>query len=214
MDPALAPRPPITMPWAVPPAAQPTHQLFSALPLPMMVVLTDRRVIVANAAALRLAHEGMSCLREDHLVSVGQLDIPRLGELLNRACRGCASRTGLWFTPSLATGSIHLAPVAASVLHASHWPVGSLLLTVQLDEPALTQAARIDALSRQFHLSRAERDVLLLLADGEPVEATSRHLGIRVSTIRSHIRNLLGKTQATTLMQLLRWTGSSSLLPH
>jgi hypothetical protein len=28
------------------------------------------------------------------------------------------------------------------------------------------------------------------------------------------VRNLLGKTQAPSLMQLLRWTGSAEALPH
>ena len=51
--------------------------------------------------------------------------------------------------------------------------------------------------------------VLLLLADGEPVEAAARHLGLCVSTVRRHVRSLLGKTQAPSLMQLLRWTGSA-----
>lgn len=55
---------------------------------------------------------------------------------------------------------------------------------------------------------------MLLLAGGEPVEATSRHLGLCVSTVRSQVRNLLGKTQAPTLMQLLRWTGSAAAMPH
>ena len=92
--------------------------------------------------------------------------------------------------------------------------VQEVLLTIHLDQPALTQAARIDALTRQCRLSQAERHVLMLLADGEPVEATSRHLGLCVSTVRSHVRNLLGKTQAPSLMQLLRWTGSARPLMH
>jgi len=93
-------------------------------------------------------------------------------------------------------------------------PWHAVLLALHLDQPALTQAARIDALTRQCRLSQAERQVLLLLADGDPVDAVARHLGLCVSTVRSHVRNLLGKTQAPSLMQLLRWTGSAQALPH
>jgi DNA-binding CsgD family transcriptional regulator len=193
--------------------AQP-HLVLGALPQPLLVLLPDRRLLFANANAEHLLTEGLGQARSGHLMSFGQLDAPRLGELLALAAAGSSSRTALWFTPSLATGWLHAAPLAPAIAHAADWPQPSVLLAVHLDQPALTQAARIDALTRQCRLSAAERHVLLLLADGEAVEATSRHLGLCVSTVRSHVRNLLGKTQAPNLMQLLRWTGSAASLPH
>jgi DNA-binding CsgD family transcriptional regulator len=195
------------------PTAQP-HLVLGALPQPLLVLLPDRRLLFANASAEHLLDEHLGQARSGHLMSIGQLDAPRLSELLALAAAGSSSRTGLWFTPSLATGWLHAAPLAPAIAQASDWPTPSVLLAVHLDQPALTQAARIDALTRQCRLSAAERHVLLLLADGEAVEATSRHLGLCVSTVRSHVRNLLGKTQAPNLMQLLRWTGSAASLPH
>jgi len=192
----------------------PPHLVLSALPQPLLVLLPDRRLLFANTNAERLLSEGLGQTRSDHLMSLGQLDATRLGELLAQAAAGSASRIALWFTPSLATGWLHAAPLAPAIALASEWPTPSVLLAVHLDQPALTQAARIDALTRQCRLSQAERHVLLLLADGEPVDATSRHLGLCVSTVRSHVRNLLGKTQAPNLMQLLRWTGSAASLPN
>ncbi|CAM3692161.1 hypothetical protein [Roseateles saccharophilus] len=41
------------------------------------------------------------------------------------------------------------------------------------------------------------------------VEHAARHPCLQLSTLRSHVRHLLGKTQAPSLMQLLRWTGSA-----
>ncbi len=195
------------------PQAQP-HQVLGALPQPLLVLQRDRRLLFCNASAEHLITEKLSQVRSDHLMSLGQLDATHLGELLAQAAQGTSSRTGLWFTPSLATGWLHVAPLAPAIAQAAGWPLPSMLLAVHLDQPALTQAARIDALTRQCRLSQAERHVLLLLADGEPVEATSRHLGLCISTVRSHVRNLLGKTQAPSLMQLLRWTGSAQALPH
>lgn len=188
--------------------------VLGALPQPLLVLLPDRRLLFTNANAEHLLAEGLGQARSGHLMSFGQLDATRLGELLGLAAAGSSSRTALWFTPSLATGWLHAAPLAPAIAQASGWPTPSVLLAVHLDQPALTQAARIDALTRQCRLSQAERHVLLLLADGEAVEATSRHLGLCVSTVRSHVRNLLGKTQAPNLMQLLRWTGSATSLPH
>lgn len=190
------------------------RQVLGALPQPLLVLLPDRRLLFANASAEHLLAEGLGEARSGHLMSIGQLDAPRLSDLLALAAAGSSSRTGLWFTPSLATGWLHAAPLAPAIALASDWPSPSVLLAVHQDQPALTQAARIDALTRQCRLSQAERHVLLLLADGEPVDATSRHLGLCVSTVRSHVRNLLGKTQAPNLMQLLRWTGSAAALPH
>lgn len=193
--------------------AQP-RQVLAALPQPLLVLLPDRRLLFANASAEHLLDEGLGQSRSGHLMSMGQLDASRLAELLALAAAGSSSRTGLWFTPGLATGWLHAAALAQAITWAAGWPRESVLLTVHLDQPALTQAARIDALTRRCRLSQAERHVLMLLADGEPVDATSRHLGLCVSTVRSHVRNLLGKTQAPSLMQLLRWTGSAAALPH
>lgn len=190
------------------------HVVLGALPQPLLVLLRDRRLLFANASATHLLAEQFGQVRADHLMRLGQLGAAQLGEVLTQAAQGTSSRTGLWFTPSLATGWLHAAPLAPAITQACDWPLQSALLAVHLDQPALTQAARIDALTRQCRLSQAERHVLLLLADGEPVDATSRHLGLCVSTVRSHVRSLLGKTQAPNLMQLLRWTGSAQALPH
>ena len=190
------------------------HHVLGALPQPLLVLRPDRHLIFANASAEHLLAQGLGQARSGHLMSVGQLDAQHLGELLTRAAAGASLRTGLWFTPSLDTGWLYAAPLAPAIAVASNWPGDAMLLAVYLDQPALTQAARIDALTRQCRLSQAERHVLLLLADGQPVDATSRHLGLCVSTVRSHVRNLLGKTQASSLMQLLRWTGSAQALPH
>lgn len=192
----------------------PPHQVLGALPQPLLVLLPDRRLLFTNASAEHLFAEGLGQARSGHLMRLGQLDATRLAELLTQASAGTSSRTGLWFTPRLATGWLHAAPLAPTIAHASDWPLQSVLLALHQDQPALTQAARIDALTRQCRLSQAERHVLMLLADGEPVDATSRHLGLCISTVRSHVRNLLGKTQAPSLMQLLRWTGSAASLPH
>ncbi|RZL37443.1 MAG: LuxR family transcriptional regulator [Rubrivivax sp.] len=192
----------------------PPHLVLAALPQPLLVALPDRRLLFANASAERLLLDGKAAQQAGHLMALGQLDALRLTQLLQQTGAGASARLGLWFSPGLETAWLHLAPLAAGVLQACGWPNDSVLLTVHIDQPALTQAARIDALTRQCRLSQAERHVLLLLADGEPVDATSRHLGLCVSTVRSHVRNLLGKTQAPSLMQLLRWTGSSQPLSH
>ena len=209
-----------TTPSSHPPQAMPSPgptraaQVMNPLPQPLFVLQPDRRLLFANSCAEQLLTQGRARLREAHLMSLGQLDAPRLGELLQMARLGSSSHTGLWFAPELVTGWLHTSPLATSIAQASDWSEDCLLLSVHLDQPALTQPARIDALTRQCRLSQAERHVLMLLADGDTVEDVAERLGLCVSTVRSHVRNLLGKTQARSLMQLLRWTGSAGALPH
>ncbi len=191
-----------------------TSQVLALLPQPLLALGQDCQVVFANARAERLIETGGAVLRSGALQQLGQLDALRLRELVALAAGGAGSRTGLWFAPSLETGWLHAATLAPRLAGACGWGPAQVLLTVQMDQPALTQASRIEALSRQCQLSVTERQVLLLLADGDAAESVARHMDVRLSTVRTHVRNLLGKTQAPTLMQLLRWVGSAAPLQH
>jgi DNA-binding CsgD family transcriptional regulator len=180
------------------------------LPAPMLVTTVDRRLLTQNGAARQLLAEGWVVQRDGHVMSVGQLGARQLMPLLQNAARQNASKTPLWMPSTLTTGWLQVAPFLPCAPMADN----GLLLIVHLDQPGLAQTARIDALSHQCRLSRTERQVLLLLSDGDSVEAAANLLGVRICTVRSHVRSLLGKTQAPNLMQLLRWTGSAAALPH
>jgi len=196
------------------PASEHTCQVLAALPQPMLVVRPDRRVLFRNRSTEALLRDRRAEVRADHLMHIGQLDAARLEPALRLAHAGSASCTGLWFTPQISTGWMHAMPLPEDLAASAGWPGEAVLLVIHLDQPALTQAARIDALARHSRLSATERHVLMLLGDGMTVDTAATHLGLCVSTLRSHVRNLLGKTQAPSLMQLLRWTGSAQALPH
>lgn len=191
-----------------------TCQVLAALPQPMLVVRPDRRLLFRNRSAEGLLRDRRVDVSADHLMQVGQLDAQRLESPLRLAQAGSASHVGLWFAPQISTGWLHCMPLPEDFTASTGWPMEAVLLVIHLDQPALTQAARIDALARHSRLSATERHVLMLLGDGMTVEIAATHLGLCLSTLRSHVRNLLGKTQASTLMQLLRWVGSGQALPH
>lgn len=191
-----------------------TCQVLGALPQPMLVVRSDRRLLFFNRSTETLLQDQRVAVTADRLMHIGQLDAIQLEPPLRLARAGSPSHTGLWFAPQMSTGWLHCLPLPADLADNTGWPADAVLLTVHLDQPALTQAARIDALARHSKLSGTERHVLMLLGDGLTVDSAAGHLGLCVSTVRSHVRNLLGKTQAPTLMQLLRWTGSANALPH
>jgi DNA-binding CsgD family transcriptional regulator len=201
-------------PLASPASSVQTCQVLAALPQPMLVVRPDRHLLFRNCSAEGLLRDRRVTVSADHLMHIGQLDAMRLEAPLRLALAGSSSYIGLWFTPQISTGWLHITPLPPDLTASAGWPDDAALLVIHLDQPALTQAARIDALARHSRLSATERHVLMLLGDGMTVETAAAHLGLCLSTLRSHVRNLLGKTQAPTLMQLLRWVGSGRALPH
>jgi DNA-binding CsgD family transcriptional regulator len=189
--------------------------LLELLPQPLLLICPQRRLLAGNSHARRLISDGRIQLRDGQLTVLAQLASLQLCQLVAQATQAGGSNIGIWFERDMTTGWLHVTtttPLAAMLAGTVYRE--ALLLTLHLDQPALTQAARIDALAMCFRLSATERYVLMLLSDGLVVEAVARQLGLQVSTVRSHVRNLLGKTQAPSLMQLLRWTGSAASLPH
>jgi DNA-binding CsgD family transcriptional regulator len=192
------------------PSASHAEQVLEGLPQRLMVVLPDRQLVFANASAERMFRDGQARTVAGRLMSVGQLNAGKIEEMLHQCVGGAPSPVGLWFSPSLRTGWLELSTIGTNLARGADWPADSLLAQIQLDEPALTQSARIDALFHQCQLTTTERYVLMLLADGLTVDAAASHLGLQVCTLRSHVRSLLTKCQAPTLMQLVRWLGSTT----
>jgi DNA-binding CsgD family transcriptional regulator len=185
------------------------------LPQPVLLLGPQRLLLATNSQGQALRRKGCMQVHDSHVAMLGQLGALQLAQLLAQAMESGGADMGVWFEGDMATGWLHAAPVSRLLPMMAEPPCGeAVLVTVHLDRPMLTQAARIDAISRSARLSATERYVLLLLSDGLVVEAVARQLALRVSTVRTHVRNLLGKTQAPSLMQLLRWTGSGQALPH
>lgn len=188
------------------------EQVLTGLPHPLIVLQPDRRLVFVNPSAEQLFAAGQACRSAARLMSVGQLQAKQLEALLRQASGGASAQAGLWFATAPKVGWVSSSLLAPGAAAAAEWPAQSLLLSVQIEQPELTQDARIEVLCRQCGLTRTERYVLLLLADGLAVEAAAMQLGLRVSTLRTHVRNMLGKTRAPSLMQLLRWLGSGAPL--
>ena len=197
---------PITVP------RQRAEHVFTGLPQPLLVIQPDRRLIYVNPSAERFFDKALASHASQRLMSLGQLDAVQLEVLMRLSVGGSPAQAGLWFAKGLQTGWLSVSALASSIAQGTDWPAACLLLLVHLDEPGLAQRARIDALCRQCSLTNTERYVLMLLADGLAVEAAARQLGLRISTLRTHVRHLLEKTQAASLMQLVRWLGSAAPL--
>jgi DNA-binding CsgD family transcriptional regulator len=190
--------------------------MLELLPQAVLVLARDRTVLVRNQRTQRLLQDQCLQIADGRLITLGQLGTLQIAQMLRNADASGGCDCGIWFEKSLSTGWLRAlaTPFPESPGDGLHGSQGAVLLVIQIDQPALAQCARIDVLAQTCHLSPTERHVLMLLADGMTVELAARHLCLQLSTLRSHVRNLLGKTQAPSLMQLLRWTGSASTQPH
>ena len=59
-------------------------------------------------------------------------------------------------------------------------------------EPGATPRSKDEA-SRLPELTRREREILSLLAQGDAIDGVARGLSVNVQTVRRHVRNILRK---------------------
>ncbi|MDC8774102.1 helix-turn-helix transcriptional regulator [Roseateles albus] len=188
-------------------------RILGGLPQPLMVLQDDGSLVYVNPRAEQVFDGRHAWQLNGRLMHLGQLDAQTLVCLLGRALCGPVD-VALWFSPGLMTGWLHLAKLGSELAQAGEWGPDNLLLTLHIDQPQLSQSARLEALCHQYRISNTERYVLMLLADGQVVDSVARQLDIQVSTLRTHVRHLLEKTHATSLMQLLCWLGSAAAAPR
>jgi len=67
---------------------------------------------------------------------------------------------------------------------------GSLFLHVMRDAPAPPPDARAEAAGPPPQLTPRQREILALLAEGQPVKTVARRLGLMETTVRNHVRLL------------------------
>jgi DNA-binding CsgD family transcriptional regulator len=77
------------------------------------------------------------------------------------------------------------------------------LAAIQLQKSTLIAPAILCLVARSYKLTPAEELVLSLLCDGLDVPDVASTLNVAVSTVRSHVRGLCGKMQATSIRQLV-----------
>jgi len=195
-------RSPLPQPMGSPSAQHPLLHL----PQPMLLLGSGRQLLLSNPAAEQLP----LCCSAGRLMRLGSLNAAALETLLRLALAGSPSQTALWLAPQPQTACLSVLRLAAPLRRSWAMPEDCLLLCLQLDQPALTQQARLQLLGEQARLSPAEQALLLLLADGLAPESAAQHLGVCLSTVRSHVRHLLAKTRSRSLLELLRWLGSAA----
>jgi DNA-binding NarL/FixJ family response regulator len=90
------------------------------------------------------------------------------------------------------------------ILPATH--LAALVDLVRVSRLDPTDGARLDALTRR------EREVLALLADGRTTQEVSDALSISVMTVQSHVKNVLAKLGVHSKVEAIRFAWRSGAL--
>lgn len=64
---------------------------------------------------------------------------------------------------------------------------------------------REDVTAKYANLSKREREVLLLLAEGQDNSAIAAFLGISVNTVEKHLKSIYKKLEVTSRAEAIRW---------
>jgi DNA-binding CsgD family transcriptional regulator len=196
------------------------HQLLRSFAFPMWLMDLDRRVQFANQAAIAPETEAVSITPHDNrLRLIGdnadrQLTV-RLHELA-RAAHGTCTHVRLGGTGAMAAdvGWLHLSVLEpAAVMGLAFGSRRSVLAT--LFRPGNLSSLDPYALAQVFDLTPTESRVAALLGEGLDPKGIAQRLNVKLSTVRTHIRRVLGcmgQKRMTDAVRLLRegqvlWAG-------
>lgn len=108
---------------------------------------------------------------------------------------------------------IYIALIALFFTGLGVWIASQLESTVNLRLKSILPAPKNEEIIRQLQLSQREYEVLELLAQGHRNADIAEHLFISVSTVKTHVSNLLIKLDVANRTQALNKARSLGLLP-
>jgi DNA-binding CsgD family transcriptional regulator len=188
------------------------HQLLQAFPYPMWLVDADRGIHFANAAA-----SAVEAVEEPLRRQLGRLRLadPALDRQLSVELHGLMAlphhtRRPMRLGACADTGDnaqwLHLAVLdAREVMGQAFGPHRYVLAT--LFRPSDVSALDPFALAQMFDLTPAVARVASMLAEGMEPAAIAERLNIRLSTVRTHVREVLaalGQKRITDVVRVLR----------
>jgi DNA-binding CsgD family transcriptional regulator len=194
---------------------------FDSLPMGMLVLAADGRVLEANAEADRLLadHRGVARAADGHLrLCRGPAQARLAAALLRMATTDAPAPESLLLShapDSVASALVlHLCalPAGQTPLRSPHGRVIAFLYELTQQS---ADAIALRVLQTVLALTAMEaRVVLALRADGDCALAAG-HLGIATSTVRSHLKHAFRKTGTSRQSELVRLAERLvSTLPH
>ncbi len=185
------------------------ERTLESLPSPVLVLRRDAGLEHANGAARLLQASGALKLVAGRLQGVAQVQGSRWLDLLTAAVAGVSQEVALWMAASekINTATLLLSRLPSESPLLSSWPRAELLVVVQPNNALRAREAQLEAIGTRFRLTPVQHQVLKRMVGGETAEAIAAAHGVRVSTVRTHIRHLLDKTHTRRMLDLVRIVG-------
>jgi len=186
-----------------------TRHLLDGVPLPTLLLASDRRLVMRNAAA-EANPSAMACLGVYYgrVTCFAGASTEPFERVFVRALNGFAAGAVVTLAKD---GRQLLWRVCMGPLRSPESSLDAALIMV-VDPPASMRAALV-ALRRLFGVTAAEARVLgLLLDDCRPREIAER-LDVSITTVRSHLKALYAKTGKRRQSELvtLAWSAAVPL---
>ncbi len=178
----------------------------------MLVLHGDATIAYANPPAEALLRRGTMLRAEwGRLVKAGPYRADEVNALAMSAAAGVAQSVGLWVNglESFETATLQLTTLPPGSAMDDRWLGARVVATLQVD-CRLEHASRLDALAQRHGFTRTEREILLQLADGATPNQAAERQGVRISTVRTHIRRLLEKSGSRRMVDLIRALGPAA----
>lgn len=177
----------------------------------VLVVGGNGEILFANRAAERMlsASQGLYGRQEKLAVHNGA-ETARLLRLIASAASRSGSSGGVMSVsrpPPQRPLSVHVAPLAVERGWAAfHGPAAIVFIA----DPDSATAGRQEQLRALFGLTPMEAAVALRIAEGAGLKAAADHLGIAVTTARTHLQHVFEKTDTRRQSELVRLMAGSA----
>lgn len=177
--------------FLVPESTSVLAAIINHLSVCIVVCDGDRRVLLANSAALRSLERGPLRLSDNRLVAGDDSDF---SAAVQRASRGGLRQL-------LAIGS-DPDRVFAYVVPLD-WGAASSAVMILMTRLAESSRLVIETLACKFSLTHSERDVLQLLIEGKRANRIADERGVALTTVRSQIGSIRAKLGADSILSLV-----------
>ena len=170
--------------------------LMQRLETPLFVADADGAVLEANPAATRrIEHrEGL------WLDAGGRLALRHGGRWVPLSRWHGQIAAGEELTLALETDGGAPMQVTLRAMHASEDPRSGCWMLATIERVQLT---RTDAMRRRFHFTRTQARLAEMLCEGMRPTHAAEKLGVKISTVRTHVGQMYEKTGTHTQAQLV-----------
>ena len=173
------------------------HALMERLETPLFVADADGAVLEANPAATRRIErrEGL------WLDAAGRLALRQAGRWVPLSHWQPALASGAELTlPLDAEGSAPVQITLRAMSHGDGIPGSFGWVLATIERVTLT---RIDAMRRRFRFTRTQARLAEMLCDGMRPTHAAAMLGVKISTVRTHVGQMYEKTGTHSQAQLV-----------